>query len=41
MIFAAYDKDLINDDVLGSGTLPLEGLTSGEKTIKLKPMSGE
>ena len=23
MIFAAYDKDLINDDVLGSGTLPL------------------
>lgn len=23
MIFAAYDKDLINDDILGTGTLVL------------------
>ena len=41
IIFAAYDKDLINDDVLGSGTLLLEDLTSGEKTVHLKNNEGK
>ena len=30
-----YDKDLINDDVLGSGELLLEGVATGNSTIKI------
>lgn len=41
MIFAAYDKDLISDDILGVGELPLENLSSGEKTVSLKNSKGE
>ena len=40
IIFAAYDKDLINDDVLGCGTLALDDLSSGEKTVPLKNNDG-
>ncbi len=29
IIFAAFDKDLINDDILGVGSLSLDSLTSG------------
>ena len=36
IIFAAFDKDLINDDVLGVGSLSLDSLTQGYKTVSLK-----
>lgn len=35
IIFAAFDKDLVSDDNLGHGQLPLENLTSGQKTVSL------
>lgn len=41
MVFAAYDKDLISDDFLGTGNLALEGLTTGEKTVSLKDKDGK
>lgn len=41
MIFAAYDKDLISDDVLGRGQLKLQGLTAGEKIVQLKKKDEE
>ena len=37
IIFAAYDKDLLKDDVLGFCNLPLKGLSTGTKTLKLTP----
>ena len=38
---AVYDKDIMNDDVLGSGELPLEGLTSGVKKVPIKNKGNE
>ena len=35
IIFAAFDKDLSYDDFLGSGELPIEGLTSSDKIVSL------
>lgn len=35
LVVGVYDKDLINDDVLGSGELMLEGIASGDCTVKI------
>ena len=31
MIFAAFDKDIISDDILGAGELLLDNIQSGTK----------
>jgi hypothetical protein len=35
-----YDQDVVTDDCLGSGILPLEDLISGEKTVTISKHSG-
>lgn len=41
MIFAAYDKDLMQDDILGTGNLALEGLATGQKTVSINNKEGK
>ena len=42
MVVAVYDKDIMNDDILGSGELMLESLVaSGDSTIKINDPQGK
>lgn len=41
IVIAVYDKDTMNDDILGSGELMLEGLVSGDSTVKIHDQDGK
>ena len=41
MYFAAYDKDLISDDMLGVGEMAVSEISGGEKIIPLKTIEGK
>ena len=40
IIFAAYDKDVTYDDLLGVGEVAVEGISTGQKTVELKSSTG-